>query len=113
MHGLTEIEKVPILYPRITDWLQKLDDSPQGDDGQQFVKYGLALEQNGYSHIFQIAEEDANGSGARDLVEMCKGMPLGIAKLLIKYAKADCQVIERKELNRLQMMKYGVPEYFN
>jgi len=46
-------------------------------------------------------------------MEICKGMPLGIVKLLIKYVKADCEVIEWKEFNHLRMVKYGVSEYFD
>ena len=95
---LAEADQIPSLYPRITHWLQELDMGPCGADAQNFRQYGPSLEANGYSRISQIADEGKTESGACDLIGICKGLKLGVAKLLIKYAKADCEDIEKREL---------------
>lgn len=71
--------------------------SARGDDGHDFMQYGEMLEKNGYTRVFQIADEGKSENGARDLISVCEGMTLGVAKLLIKYAKSDCEALLKKE----------------
>jgi hypothetical protein len=81
----------PTIYPRTGDWVRNLDHGNRGIDGQNFSQYAELLEAAGYFRIDQIADESKHESGARDLTTVCQMMPLGIAKLLIKYAVKDCE----------------------
>jgi hypothetical protein len=87
----------PTLFPRTGDWMRNNDNGNRGEDGHNFSQYGPALEAAGYTRILQIADEGRCESSARDLITICEGMPLGIAKLLIKYADKDCITIQRKD----------------
>jgi hypothetical protein len=91
----------PTIYPRTGDWVRSLDAGNRGVDGQNFTQYADLLEAAGYIRIDQIADEAKHDSGARDLTTVCETMPLGIAKLLIKYAMKDCETVmksaERKQ----------------
>jgi len=49
------------------------------------------LNKNGYTCIIQLVDDEV-----KDLAEMT-GMPIGIAKLLIKYAKTDSDRITKRE----------------
>jgi hypothetical protein len=49
--------------------------------------------QNGYTRLYQLAEEDKRETGASDLVGLCPGMSIGVAQLLLKYATKDCKKI--------------------
>ena len=91
-HHSPEPEEMPTKYPLITDWLVKLDSGPRSD-GQNFARFGECLNQNGYMRLYQLAEESRQDNGAKDLVELCPGMTLGLAKLLLKYAAKDCRDI--------------------
>jgi hypothetical protein len=85
----------PSAFPRIQDWLTELDGGGRGSDGQNFAQYSQALLENGYTRIIQLADDGKVESGAKDLAA-CAGMPVGIAKLLVKYAIADCARIQRQ-----------------
>jgi len=111
--GLADADKVPTLYPHITDWLHSLDKGPQGHDQQNFAQYGPELSCNGYIHIFQLADEAGRETGAWNLVDICNGMTLGVARLLIKYAKVECGSIEKREADRLRVLKLTSPQYYN
>jgi hypothetical protein len=88
--------KNPSIYPLTAAWLQELDLGPRGLDNRNFAQFADTLVSNGYSHVFQIAEEAKHEGGAWDLAHVCHGMSLGVAKLLIKYAAKDCEAIRRK-----------------
>jgi hypothetical protein len=93
------------VYPRTDDWLKTLDAGARGSDGQDWAQYSDILTANGYLRISQIASEgksdhDEGAKGAKELVDICWGMTLGIAKLLIKYATIDCERITKKEIKR-------------
>lgn len=103
----------PGIYPRISDWLNDLDQGPRGEDGQNFVQYANVLERNGYCRIFQIADEAKGQSGAHDLVGLCEGMTLGIAKLLIKYAKIDCDAIQKREAYFRKGARLPAPDFYH
>ena len=63
----------------------------RGVDKQGWAQYAVLLNKNGYTCIIQLVDDEA-----KDLAEMT-GMPVGIAKLLIKYAKADSDRVTKRE----------------
>jgi hypothetical protein len=89
-------DDVPTLYPRVDEWLTELDSTARGADGQNWAQYAGALNINGYTRIIQIAEDGKDTGGAKELADLCS-MPVGIAKLLIKYATTDCDKITKNE----------------
>jgi hypothetical protein len=88
-----EPEDTPTNYPLIADWLKKLD-SGSRSDGLDFAQFGEPLHQNGYTRLNQLADEYYREKGPRELTELCPGMTLGLAKLVLKYAANDCQEIK-------------------
>lgn len=95
-----EPEDEPTLYPRTNEWLATLDAGARGSDGQNWQQYSSVLTTNGYIRVSQIASEgksEEGAKGAKELVDICWGMSLGTAKLLIKYATIDCERITKKE----------------
>lgn len=84
-------EEVPTIYPRINEWLTELDSGERGADEQGWAQYAAPLNKNGYMRIIQLLDDEA-----KDLAEMTS-MPVGMAKLLIKYAKADSDKITKRE----------------
>jgi hypothetical protein len=94
-----EPEDEPTLYPRIDEWLTTLDAGAHGSDGQNWEQYSSVLTTNGYLWVSQIASEgkkEEGAKGAKELVDICWGMSLRTAKLLIKYATIDCERITKK-----------------
>jgi hypothetical protein len=89
-------DDTPTLYPRVVDWLLDLDAGEQGADDQCWTQYQHALDNNRYKHITQIAEDGKRTGGAGELADLCS-MPVGIARLLIKYAITDTERITKKE----------------
>jgi len=81
---------MPTNYPLIIDWLKTLDSGSRAD-GQGFTQFGEGLRQNGYLRLYQLADE-----GPKELVELCPGMTIGLAKLILKYAAKDCQDIKNR-----------------
>jgi hypothetical protein len=84
-------EESPTLFPHIQELL---DTGGCGVDRHNFSQYATNLESNGYTRIFQIADEGE--TGAKEFAHLC-GMTVGIAKLMIKYAIKDCEGIRKKE----------------
>jgi hypothetical protein len=85
----------PSAFPRIQDWLTELDAGACGSNGQNFAQYTQVLQENGYMCIIQLADEGKVESGAKKLA-ICARIPVGIAKLLIKFAMADCAHVQRQ-----------------
>ena len=85
------LEEIPTMYPQVDEWLTELNSGECGADEQGWAQYSVPLNKNGYTPIIQLVDD-----GAKDLAEMT-GMPIGIAKLLIKYAKADSDRITKRE----------------
>jgi hypothetical protein len=90
-------EENPILYPRIQDWLVSLDMGEHGADNQNWQQYTDPLARNGFTHLIQIADEGRHDNGAASLMGICNGMPIGTARLLVKYAITDCSKITKDE----------------
>lgn len=86
----------PTLFPKIDDWLLELDTSERGEDGHGFHKFGAALRDQGFARIVQILDFGSE----RELMNVCEGMPIGVAKLVMKYAKVDCKKIRKVEAER-------------
>ena len=98
-----EPEDEPTLYPQTDEWLTTLDAGTQGSDGQNWQQYSSVLTPNRYIRVSQIASEGKNKGGtkgAKELADICWGMSLGTAKLLIKYATIACERITKKETVR-------------
>ncbi|KAJ7266436.1 hypothetical protein B0H12DRAFT_1099604 [Mycena haematopus] len=89
----------PTLFPIIQDWLLELDTSDRGQDGHHFSQYGDTLRQNGFARVVQLADEGET-EGAKLLREMCPEMPVGVARLLIRYAVRDCEKVRKIEKQR-------------
>jgi hypothetical protein len=85
----------PSAFSHIQDWLTELDAGACGSDGQNFAQYTQVLQENRYTHIIQLADEGKVELGAKELA-ICARMPVGIAKLLIKFAMADCAHVQRQ-----------------
>lgn len=73
-----------------------MDAGDRGRDGQYWTQYWQALDDNGYIRIIQLADDGRTAGGAKELAELC-GMPVGIAKLLIRYATVDAEKITKRE----------------
>ena len=79
------------IYPQIDEWLTELDSGEHGADEQCWAQYAVPLNKNGYMCIIQLIDDEV-----KDLAEMTS-MPVGIAKLLMKYAKTDSDRITKRE----------------
>ncbi|KAJ7027037.1 hypothetical protein C8F04DRAFT_1189986 [Mycena alexandri] len=66
-------DESPTLFPKIEDWLLDLDTSERGEDGHGFRTSSTGI---------------------------CEGMSVGVAKLVMKYAKLDCKKIRKQEAER-------------
>ncbi|KAJ7156741.1 hypothetical protein C8R46DRAFT_1226260 [Mycena filopes] len=88
----------PTLFPKLDDWLLELDTSGRGEDGHGFSKFGAPLRAQGFSRVVQLT--DLGADGEKTLQEICVRMTLGVAKLLLKYARQDCKKIHRIESER-------------
>jgi len=86
-------EETPTNYPLISNWLDELN-SGSRSNGHNFAQFGEFLHQNGYTRLYQLADEFHRENGPKELMELCPGMTLGLAKLLLKYAAKDCQKIK-------------------
>ncbi|KAJ7190854.1 hypothetical protein GGX14DRAFT_407609 [Mycena pura] len=91
-------DESPTLFPKIDDWLLELDTSDRGEDGHRFHQFGPALRNEGFARVVQIL--DLGAEGEKELVKICDGMPIGVAKLMMKYAKVDCKKIRKREAER-------------
>lgn len=91
-------DESPTLFPKIDDWLLDLDSSERGEDGHGFAKFGAVLREHGFVRVVQLA--DLGGEGEKTLLTICTGMTLGVAKLLMKYAKVDCKKVRKQEAER-------------
>jgi hypothetical protein len=92
-------EDDPTLSPTIEDWLLDLDTSERGQDGHHFSQYGNSLRTNGFARVVQLADEGEK-DGAKLLYEMCPEMPLGVGRLLMRYAVKDCEKVRKTEKQR-------------
>jgi len=101
-----EVEDVTI-FPRISDWLLQLDNSPHGADGHNFVQFAEFFQQHKYFHICDIAESITS----QTLVTKCEGMADGTASKIVSYAQADTKSIRRKEEKRTKNSK-NHPTYY-
>ncbi|KAJ7204818.1 hypothetical protein GGX14DRAFT_646425 [Mycena pura] len=96
-------DESPTLFPKIDDWLLELDTSDRGEDGHGFHKFGHALRNEGFARLVQIL--DLGAEGEKELMKICDGMSIGVAKLMMKYAKADCKKIRKREAERKAMWR--------
>jgi hypothetical protein len=60
------------------------------------MQYQHTLDNNGYKHITQIAEDGKHTGGVGEVADLCS-MPVGITRLLIKYVITDTERITKKE----------------
>ncbi|KAJ7924674.1 hypothetical protein B0H13DRAFT_2315189 [Mycena leptocephala] len=91
-------DESPTLFPKIDDWLLDLDTSERGEDGHGFSKFGAMLRNEGFARVVQIL--DLGAEGEKELMKICEGMTIGVARLMIKYAKVDCRKIRKQEAER-------------
>ncbi|KAJ6585529.1 hypothetical protein B0H19DRAFT_1250335 [Mycena capillaripes] len=87
----SQADDSPILYPKIEEWFLELDMGERGEDGHGFHKFGQIFRENGYTRVIQLADEGEGGVAV--LPTMCAKMPMGTAKLIMKYAIKDCKEI--------------------
>ncbi|KAJ7883652.1 hypothetical protein B0H14DRAFT_2564728 [Mycena olivaceomarginata] len=91
-------DESPTLFPKIDDWLLDLDTSERGEDGHGFSKFGAMLRNEGFARVVQIL--DLGAEGEKELMKICEGMTIGVARLVIKYTKVDCRKICKQEAER-------------
>ncbi|KAJ7214433.1 hypothetical protein GGX14DRAFT_392459 [Mycena pura] len=85
----------PTLYPRIDEWLRELDDSAdRGQDGHHFSLYAQDLLDNKFVRLSQLADEGKDGVAT--LRQICLMIPLGTAKVMMKYAMDDVQKLRER-----------------
>lgn len=102
---IKEIEK-PSLFPRVSSWLQELDNGPRGTDGHNFSQCLQVLDTNMFTRISQL-DSMANS----ELVGLCPGLPAGTAALLLQYARTDCLKIRKLEARRTRQAKHTPKHY--
>ncbi|CAA7260825.1 unnamed protein product [Cyclocybe aegerita] len=86
------------LFPRIANWLQRLDDGPLGGDGHNFSQFAPFFEAEMYVRISDIADNLTTES----LRVTCPTMAHGTTSHIISRAKADTKAIWREEVRRLR-----------
>lgn len=91
-----DIDDNPVLFPTVRQWLEDLDASTRNVDNLNFTQYATILDTNYYQRINQIADEGASPEATSTFARDCK-IPIGVAKLLVKYAVKDCERIEARE----------------
>ncbi|KAJ7189221.1 hypothetical protein C8R46DRAFT_1184375 [Mycena filopes] len=94
----SEDDETPTLFPKIDEWLSELDTSERGEDGHHFTQFGPLLRAQGFMRLVQLTEMGADGETM--LQGICAGMTLGVAKLVLKYARVDCKKIRKTEAAR-------------
>lgn len=91
----------PAFYPLITDWLHELDQGPRGDN-RTFARDSIIdyFHSFGYKRLFEII--DPALSIAERILEWCPDVTVGIAKLLVAYARKDCELIKAEQMQHLR-----------
>jgi len=77
----------------------------RGADNQNWQQYADPLAHNGFTRLIQIVDEGRRDNSAASLTGICDGMPIGTARLLVKYAITDCSKITKDEKKRHQARK--------
>ncbi|KAG6848686.1 hypothetical protein H0H93_014862 [Arthromyces matolae] len=96
-----EVEDVT-LFPRITSWLEGLDNGVRGADGHHFSRFTEDLEREKFVRICDLADL----SDVQELLGLCPGMAHGTGAKLLNYAKKDTNAIREKEQKRLRLKKH-------
>lgn len=106
IEGLDDIE----LYPLIRDWLVVVDNSPRGEDGQNFQQHGAGLCNIGFQKIHQLVDERFTA----DLLSRHRSLS-GLTKVdatsLLNYAKEDVANIRLKETKRIKQNRAQPTRY--
>ncbi|KIJ37799.1 hypothetical protein M422DRAFT_259655 [Sphaerobolus stellatus SS14] len=71
----------PRLFPKVSIWLQELQQSILGEDGHDFVQYATVLKEAKYICISQLAEMKLP-----ELRETCFDIPEGTAQIILTQA---------------------------
>lgn len=83
----------------IRTWLSDLDECERGIDGYNFAQYAAVLDQHGYRRLHQLADESHSEEAILRFSNICE-MPIGVMKLILKYARKDCERIKRNEMKK-------------
>ncbi|KAF8508910.1 hypothetical protein JB92DRAFT_2950311 [Gautieria morchelliformis] len=97
---LEEIED-PTLFPRVEEWLAKLEQGPLGQDGHVFMPHALPLRGQGYIRISQLAD----GLTVPEMLTHCPGLVEGTAKVILKQAAKEVAKIRKHEANEKHRAK--------
>jgi hypothetical protein len=97
---IEELEDVT-LFPRLSDWLQTLDEGPWGADGHNFGQFAPDFKHEKYFRISDIGDVHIT-----TLLAICPGMANGTATKLLAHAKKDTEKIHKKEMKRLCQVRY-------
>jgi hypothetical protein len=82
----------PRIYPRIAEWLDSLDQSARGTDGDNYAQYFIYFDKASYRRIHELTaftEERLIALSNSDI-------PEGVATRLISYLKEDLKEIEKR-----------------
>ncbi|KDQ12919.1 hypothetical protein BOTBODRAFT_34063 [Botryobasidium botryosum FD-172 SS1] len=80
------VDDAELDFPRISEWLQSLDKSKRGRDGQNFARYGKALEDAGYTRIDSL--DNPAHVTSQKLIDLA-GMLPGHADNILKWVVVD------------------------
>lgn len=80
----------PTLFPRITTWLQELENSKLRHDGYDFPQYAVYFEDAKFFRTSQIAD-----SSPQQIAAICPGMPSGTAGQIYKVASVTVKKIRK------------------
>jgi hypothetical protein len=81
------------LFPRITPWLQELDNGPRGHDGHDFSQFAAEFEWEKYMRVIDLMDLNVGR-----LTALAPEMAHGTASKLLSYASQDVECIRHKEM---------------
>jgi hypothetical protein len=96
----------PTSFPHTNNWLHELDAGNRGIDGHNFTQYANILTENMFMRISQL-----ENMPKEDLLRLCPSMPAGTAPLVLGYARKDCGVIRKNEMQRLRQARLEPKRY--
>ncbi|KDQ12966.1 hypothetical protein BOTBODRAFT_67148 [Botryobasidium botryosum FD-172 SS1] len=91
----TPASNIELDFPWIAEWLQSLDASNRGRDGQKLARYGKALEDAGYMRINSL---DNSAYVIPQRLTKLTGMLPGHADSILKWVLVDIAKLKRKDV---------------
>lgn len=96
------------LFPRLSNWLQELDQGPRGGDDHKYAKFAPDFEWLKFKRIVDICTPTIDTAF---VTSICTDMAPGTVSNILTYARADVEKIQRKEKKRLCEARYAPTRY--